>query len=612
MSAFKCITAAVLLVLHTAAAWTQESSAGTRETIKKISFHGAKRLTEKTILGKMRSRPGLIFDNDVLRKDLGEIVRLYAAHNLFLVRIDSVKFDHTADSSQITLRIFLTEGRPIEIGEIVFEGNRSVARADLLNVMNASVQAPFDPEMLERDLDDMVSLYEDRGFPFARIVISEFRLHAENARPQLSMTFSIEENQPTILSRLDMAGLKETRPPVLIREMRLPLPRPYRRSEVRNGLAQVRKFSFITDIREGELTPAGDSAFVLTFDVEEGPSNTVDGIAGYVPKTAVSKGYFTGFANLSFQNLFGTARRLDARWQKRNRYTQEFQLAYMEPWVMNYPVNLGGSVRQLVQDTIYTEREWTLDGQVWVGANTSGLFGFKIKSIIPANAPTGYAFNIPTADHTGLYVGMEYDTRDSPYNPRRGVLYNALAEYGKKNEHYFVAEPGAADTLVINDSPVTVKRQKRSVSTQKLTMRVETIFSMTRRLVLYNAVHGAAYKSPQSVVPYSEQIRFGGLKSVRGYTEDFFNGTRVGWDNFEIRWLTSPRSRLFAFADLGYYFRREWNSLNRVIKRDGWPFGYGFGIRFETGLGLFALDFGLGKKDSFSEGKIHFGIASRF
>ena len=116
------------------------------------------------------------------------------------------------------------------------------------------------------------------------------------------------------------------------------------------------------------------------------------------------------------------------------------------------------------------------------------------------------------------------------------------------------------------------------------------------------------------MVPYSEQIRFGGLKTVRGYTEDFFNGTRAGWNNFELRWLTAPRSRLFVFLDLGYYYRRAYSSDSpvRITKQDGWPLGYGFGMRFETKLGLFALDFGLGRNDSFSEGKIHFGIASEF
>ena len=40
--------------------------------------------------------------------------------------------------------------------------------------------------------------------------------------------------------------------------------------------------------------------------------------------------------------------------------------------------------------------------------------------------------------------------------------------------------------------------------------------------------------------------------------------------------------------------------------------GYGLGIRFDTPLGIMGVDYGLGKGDSFSEGKIHFGITSQF
>jgi outer membrane protein assembly factor BamA len=587
---------------------------GAAPVIKKISIKGAKKITPSTIFQKVRTRAGEKFDRDILQRDLGNIVRLYASKNLFLVRIDSVQHVFSNDSSEITITIFLTEGRAIEIGRIQFIGNTSVASADLLNAMRSGENDFFDPAVLERDVDELVAWYENRGFPFARIVITELKLHEESDRPKLSITLTIQENKKTMLSRLDMTGQEQTKGSVLTREMRLALPRVYRRIEMQEGMSRIRKYSFITDIQEGELLPVTDSSYALQFFVTEGPSNTIDGIAGYVPKTAASKGYFTGFANLSFQNLFGTARRLDAQWQKKNRYTQEFMLAYTEPWVMNYPVNFGGSFRQLVQDTIYTERQWTLDGSTWFGSYTSGLFGFSIKTVDPSDAATGFVYNIPTADFKSAYLGFAYDTRDNPYNPRNGVLYRATAEYVRKNENYFVTGAESADTMLVNGLPVLVEKKKRSISTQKLSLDVEFVYPFTRRFVFFNAVHGVAYKSPQSVVPYSEQIRFGGLRTVRGYAEDFFNGTRVGWNNFELRWLISPRSRLFTFADIGYYFRRERSAADsaRIVRERDWPLGYGFGIRFETKLGLFALDFGLGKDDSFAEGKVHFGIASQF
>lgn len=582
--------------------------------IKKISVTGSGKIPEKTLLQNLYSQRNRFFEPASFEKDLKEVLRIYTSRNYYLAQIDSVQYEFNADSSEIRIRIFITENKEIEIGHIEFSGNTSMNSSELLNVMNTDLGKIFDPFILDQDLEEIVKLYENRGHPFARIAVTELKLYNESNRPKVSLTLTIEENKKTLLTRLSITGQQQTRETVLEREMRLPLPRLYRRSDAEAGLARLRKFSFISDAAEGELTEASDSSYALEIFVREGPSNTIDGVAGYVPKTATSKGYFTGFANLSFQNLFGTARRLDVRWQKKNRYSQDFQLAYTEPWVLGYPINLGGSIQQLVQDTIYVERQFTLDGNVWIGTYGAGLLGAKFKYIDPSDNVTGFVYNIPTAQFTSAYAGISYDTRDSPYNPRFGAFYKAMIEYGQKKENYFSANTAGQETLFVSGQPVVVEKKKRSIATQRLTLDLETIFSVTRKLVIYNGIHGTAYKSPQSVVPYSEQIRFGGLKTVRGYAEDFFNGTRAGWNNFELRWLTAPRSRLFAFLDLGYYYRRAFSSDDpvRIIKEDDWPLGYGFGIRFETTLGLFALDFGLGRGDSFSEGKIHFGIANEF
>jgi outer membrane protein insertion porin family len=45
---------------------------------------------------------------------------------------------------------------------------------------------------------------------------------------------------------------------------------------------------------------------------------------------------------------------------------------------------------------------------------------------------------------------------------------------------------------------------------------------------------------------------------------------------------------------------------------DGFKTGYGIGIQVETGLGVMGVSFALGEGDSFSNGKIHFGLINEF
>lgn len=607
----------VILALGLPAAVTgqTDSIAAKKQTvIRKISIAGTGKISESFLLKNLISRKDALFEPASLERDIRNILRMYSMKNLYLIRIDSVQCDFTHDSSEVRIRIYVTENKEMIIGAIRMNGNHSLRDDDLRNVMNSDVNRFFEPSVLENDILEILTLYEDRGFPFAQVQVAELKLYEEDGLPKLSITLQINENQKIIISEIEVIGNRQTQKKVLLRELRLSLPRMYRRSEMQAGLARIRRFPFIVDAQEGELAAVSDSGHVLQLMIHEGPSNIIDGVAGYVPKNGTEKGFFTGLANLSFQNLFGTARRLDVRWQKINRYSQDFLIAYTEPWVLNYPVNLGFSMRQFVQDTTYVEKQLTLDGNVWIGVYGAGLFGAKLKYVDPADAATGFLYNIPTSQLTSAYIGLSYDTRDNAYNPRKGIFYKALIEYGNKKDDRLIENPAASDTLIINGQTFVIEKRRRTIAVKKITLDFESIFSVTRKWVLYNAFHGAVYRSPETVVPYSDQIRFGGLKTLRGYPEDFFNGTRVGWNNFELRWLTSPRSRIFTFVDLGYYYRKTAapGDAARIIRQDGWPLGYGFGIRFETALGLFALDFGLGKNDTFSEGKIHFGIAGQF
>jgi len=104
----------------------------------------------------------------------------------------------------------------------------------------------------------------------------------------------------------------------------------------------------------------------------------------------------------------------------------------------------------------------------------------------------------------------------------------------------------------------------------------------------------------------SDLYRLGGTSTLRGYLENQFLGSRIAWSNIEYRFLLARRSYIFTFFDSGYYFN------SAVDKKEDFKLGYGLGLSIETGLGVLGVSFALGQGDSFSEGKIHFGIINEF
>ncbi len=585
-------------------------------SVRKISVHGNKKLTTRKLLDGFQTRARAPFDRQLWDNDVMRVLVSYQAVHYYLATVDSTAEVYSMDSAFVDLHLFLTENRPVEVGTVRLTGMATLNEEGLRELMNLSEGRVFDPGVLESDLDRILEAYENVGRPFARLVVRRATLLEDDGRPRIDLDVAVSEGPAAWVREIEITGNRTTRSDVLAREMRLVLPGWYRQDRVDDGINRLKRLPFLDDVREPQIVFYGDSSYGLRVDVQEGEANRIDGIAGYVPKrpNTDERGYFTGLIHLSFQNLFGTARTLDVRWQKRTRYTQEFVLAYMEPWVLGYPVHAGGSLKQLVQDTIYVERQFSLDGSVWIGTLWQVLWGGRRKTVDPAGDVNGFLFNIPSARFLSVYAGVSYDTRDDRLNPRRGVFYRASVEYGRKDESFFSENPDGPDTLYIASVPRIGRSVDQRIATQRLLMDLEYLYPLTRTLVLFDACHAGVYKSPQAVVPYSEHFIFGGLNSVRGYNQDILNGTRVGWNNFEVRWLTSRASRLFVFLDVGYYFRKNYgpDDRTRIVREDGWPVGYGFGIRYRTRLGLFALDYGLGKDDSFSNGKVHFGITGQF
>jgi outer membrane protein insertion porin family len=126
-------------------------------------------------------------------------------------------------------------------------------------------------------------------------------------------------------------------------------------------------------------------------------------------------------------------------------------------------------------------------------------------------------------------------------------------------------------------------------------------------------VHLGEIRSDEQVVPLNEQFKLGGARSLRGYREEQFHGSRILWANLEYRLLLGRRSWTFLFVDAGHYFHRRWDPLEETPQEvSGEKVGYGIGLRMESGLGIIGVDYGLGEGDGLTDGKVHFGLLNEF
>lgn len=138
---------------------------------------------------------------------------------------------------------------------------------------------------------------------------------------------------------------------------------------------------------------------------------------------------------------------------------------------------------------------------------------------------------------------------------------------------------------------------------------IDFYFSLAKRIVLNAGSKGAYLQAPEIFT--NELFRFGGLKTLRGFDEESIYASQYYIGKAEFRYLLEQNSFLFIFINGAWY-----ENKSRDIYIHDTPAGVGAGITFQTRLGIFSLNYALGRQFGnpilFRSAKVHFGIVNYF
>jgi len=538
-------------------------------------------------------------DDINIRAITEEILGQLKSHSYFLATTDSTKITEGEQEEFGILQLFITAGPQFRLLGVHWELSDSLKEhyQTLIeeNVRNYT-DRPYTDELQQALFRSVIQLFENSGYPLCRIKTEGFQLDSLEAnRLGIWLNLQVEEGPTVKLMGLRVPPESDISTRYLERVFRFKKNEVYDENRIERYTRLLRKQDFIKSVESIDLVYGLDSLYYLQLRFEKSPSTTLDGVVGYIPPPVndpTQNGYFTGLFNIGLKNLFGTGRRLDVYWQKPDRYSEDFRVRYREPFLLGLPFHLGGTLHRLVRDTTYIEWEYSLNAEVPISENLSGFARFYNREVFP-DSLASLQLRLPQTRAYHSELGLRWDTRDEPFNPKQGQVFSLFFDYGTQKNvgpEYLIQQ----DTLV-SESNVT-----------KVTGEVATFLQFFRNQVLALHFHGILIGYEGTAVRPPDMFWFGGATTVRGYRENQFFGAKVGWVNTEYRFLVGPRSRLFIFGDFAYYSRQEPEFKEEFLV------GYGAGISFPGPLGILQVDYGLARGLSFSEGKIHFRIINEF
>lgn len=563
-------------------------------TIRSLAIRGNSVFTGREIAGWLATRPGAPLAESALQSDVRQVLEQYRTLGYLGVRAHFAPPQFTSDSTLADLLLELDEGRQTLVGGVGIRGEARLTEPDILEQFELHSGIPFNDALLEQDIQALLVRYEKLGYPFARCSVESVDRRSGSAVDSAAILLRVDEGSPMQIDEIRVEGNKETDADVIVRETRIEPGEPYNPAKISAIRQRLNRLNIFSSVSEPELYMR-DSKGGLLIKVQEGNTNTFDGIVGYIPSTGSGQGgYLTGLASVAMRNLFGTGRKLSMHWQREDQYSQEIGVQYLEPWVLGAPVNLGGGWLQHQQDTSYVRRTLDVRTELMFSEELSVAFVLNTERVIPATdsltGPRVVGTNEVTA---GLEI--QYDSRDDIYSPGSGARYRTDYHYGHKS---ITEVPAYAQGLVLGGGTV-----------QRVGVDFEFYIPAFRRQVVAIGLHGREVHTGE--VQESEMYRFGGANTLRGYRENQFLGSEVAWTNTEYRFILARRTFFFTFLDTGYY-NHPGDDLRGIPSSQAFRYGYGIGVRLDTSLGNLGVSFALGQGDSFSTAKIHFGLINDF
>lgn len=529
-------------------------------------------------------------------------------------QINRVTFSR--DRSRVDIYVLFYEGVQTYLKNIEYVNNTQIPDAVLREIVRVQTGQPLALADLEIEAQRLIDYYMNQGF---------LQMRLENYGPQMIeysvdfseavIRFEISEGPQIIAQNIVIEGLDLTREYVVRNELEFSEGQILTREMIQDSQERLYLTGLFRDvqIRIEPETSDDPNRLIRIRLLEREPGLFNVGIGAHNERGLTMR----GFLGVSYNNLLGTARTLSTRLEGQYNLVnlpfleRSIQAYYLEPYIFGTRTrgrigltrsilitDYNNSVASEANRTTYT-LEQNLTPRLlakWQVFEITTFRDFEIQSNVETN----------NLDIGATSLGYEYDLRDHPFVPSKGIYTQGYLEF---------ANPA------IMSSPWVqyYKSQINWNQYHKLIKDRDLILALGVRLG-----HIWTDENPDSSIPYDKVGFFmGGQSNLRGFTlnETFPNNVDLGGNNYRLS--SSATMRLFK-AELRIPI---WQSVGTALfydtgdinfsgdaYRSGWRASAGIAFRYNTPVGAVSLEYAWKLPPDASRGEspstLHFAIGT--
>lgn len=570
---------------------------GERVKIKSVKFVGVS-LPHERLKEVMTLTEGEVYNPDQVEKDKDSLKEFYGALGYLeaSVREIEIKIDKEQHAAQLVVDI--DEGKKTVIGAVDITGTNPETKTKLAALAGLKPGDAYNEVDISNARFRILDFYTNSGYTNVDVTVTR---SVDNYKA--SVVFNVVVGGEKFFGKTVIIGNTKTRYQVFKRELLYKEGQPYSFRLLSEERQRLYKLGLFTDV-EVETTDGEDSKKDVLLRVTEGNAGSVDFGLGYADYEK-----FRGFVGISYHNLWGMNREGLLRLEVSSLQNRVI-LQYNEPWFFgkNLPfrtIFLYENRKELdpsTKDILYKLRRYSVTSGVEkkLSDTMKGELYYEFSIVRTTDVEPDVILtkeDTGTLAISGIKPALIYDTRDNPFDPKKGILAGISMKLA---------------TFVFLSEVNFIKGEVYGSTFHKLSKRITLALS---------ARGGVAYGlGSTEELPLVERFFLGGRSTVRGYAQDALGpkgadgttptgGNAYLMGNIEFRTDIGKGFGLVPFVDMG----NVWLSANDITPLQ-LKFTTGLGLRYKTPVGPLRVDYGvkLSRETGESRGEIHFSVGHAF
>ena len=429
-------------------------------------------------------------------------------------------------------------------------------------------------EVLMNQLTDALA---SKSFPFASVTLKNI---IPIDKTTLKADLVVVTKQARQLNTVEIKGYDKFPRSFIKHYLGIKTNIPFDLKAIQTKTETLDQLSFTNQLRPAEVLFTQDTTSVYLY-LEKNKSNRFDGFLGFGSEETTGNLELNGYLYLNLVNNLNYGESFVLNYRSDENDLKTFESKLTLPYLFKSPIGSELKLNIFKKDSTFTTAEQSVN-----------LF---------------YQLN----PKQRLFVGI----KTAQSNALEPIESSTIIDY-KTNAYelrYTYQNRTPKDLLfpVKSQMEVRLSRANRKTSALKTNQNIYLIkaahlFNLNKSNSLYINLNAQGIDSKNYVS--NELLRFGGIRTIRGFEENSINASSFGVLASEYRLRLSPSLYVHSIIDAAYF--------STPIKSDQKLVGIGFGFGLLTEAGLLKFNLANGQLENqnfrFSDSKVHLSLTATF